>query len=155
MIPEIFFVLAVIGAFHTFLALFGPRRPAWLSFGFFFGGWVAGDLGWFHIAWQAVATLVFVALGALDEPIGVAALLLTFASWAGLVFAAVLPSPSCPDALSPQHDTLPSESRPHAWLSPTPISATPASPFTGTGGFGAGGAGPFFAGGGGVFPRPS
>jgi acetyl esterase/lipase len=85
--PEIFFALAVIGAFHTFLALAGPRRPAWLSFGLFMGGWLAGDLAWFHIAWQAVATLVFVALGALDEPIGVAGLLLTFVSWAGLVFA--------------------------------------------------------------------
>ena len=87
MIPVLFFVAALIGAAYTLLALFGPRKPAFFSFPMFMGGWLAGDLAYFHIGWQVVATVVFVLLGALDEPIGVAALVITLLSWVGLVIA--------------------------------------------------------------------
>ena len=82
-----FFVLAIVGATFTALALFAPRRPAALSFPLFMAGWVTGDLALLHVAWQLVATVVFTALGALDEPIGWAGLGVTLASWVGLWIA--------------------------------------------------------------------
>jgi acetyl esterase/lipase len=83
----LFLVAAAIGAFHTMLALGGPRRPAWLSFALFFGGWMAGDLAFWHIGWQLAATAAFVAFGALETPAGAIALAITLVSWAGLVVA--------------------------------------------------------------------
>jgi acetyl esterase/lipase len=80
--------VSVIGALFTVLALAAPRRPAVLSFPFFMAGWVAGELAFFHIAWQAAATIGFVALGGLDGPAGWAALAVTLASWIGLLAAA-------------------------------------------------------------------
>lgn len=79
-----FLVVAIVGASFTLLALFSPRHPAVLSFPLFMAGWVTGDLALFHVAWQAIATAVFVTLGALDEPAGWAALAVTLASWVGL-----------------------------------------------------------------------
>jgi acetyl esterase/lipase len=87
MISWIFFAAAMVGILHTILALFSPRRPAFLSFPMFMGSWLAGDLAYFHVAWQALATLVFVTLGALERPIGVAGLAVTLASWLGLWIA--------------------------------------------------------------------
>ena len=63
--PVAFLVVALIGGAFTLLALGAPRRPAILSFPFFMAGWITGDLALFHVAWQAAATVVFVAFGAL------------------------------------------------------------------------------------------
>lgn len=87
-VPMVFLAASLVGAAFTALALAAPRRPAVLSFPFFMAGWVAAELAVFHIAWQAVATVGFVALGGLDGPTGWAALAVTVASWIGLLAAA-------------------------------------------------------------------
>jgi len=85
MAPELYLVASIVGGVFTLLALTAPRRPAFLSFPMFMAGWVAGDLALFHLAWQAVATIVFVALGALDERAGWIGLAISAVSWVGLV----------------------------------------------------------------------
>ena len=87
-VPTVFLAASLVGAAFTALALAPPRRPAVLSFPFFMAGWVAAELAFFHIAWQAVATIGFVALGGLDGAAGWAALAVTVASWIGLLAAA-------------------------------------------------------------------
>ena len=53
----------------------------------FFAAWLTGELAVWHIVWQAVATVVFIALGALDAWPGWLGLAITLASWVGLVRA--------------------------------------------------------------------
>lgn len=86
--PVAFLAVSLVGAAFTLLAFTAPRRPAALSFPFFMAGWVTGELALFHLAWQLVATIVFVALGALASPLGWVALGVTAASWGALAVAA-------------------------------------------------------------------
>lgn len=58
----------------------GPRRAVWS----FASGWLTGELALHHVAWQALATLGFIAFGALGHGPGKLALAVTLASWAGL-----------------------------------------------------------------------
>ena len=51
----------------------------------FFAGWLTSELAVHHIAWQAVATAIFVAAGALAEWPGRVGLAVTLCSWAGLL----------------------------------------------------------------------
>ena len=87
-VPTAFLAVSLVGAGFTLLAVTTPRRPVVLSFPIFMAGWVTGELAWFHIAWQVVASLGFIAFGALRGPEGWAALGVSLASWAGLVAAA-------------------------------------------------------------------
>ena len=84
MISVLFLVASLVGAWFTFNA-FNPmlkqRHGAVISF---FAGWLTAELALHHIAWQVLATLVFVALGALGAWPGKLALLISLASWAGL-----------------------------------------------------------------------
>ena len=83
-----FLAVSVLGAAFTVLAVAAPRRPSVLAFPFFMAGWLTGELAALHIVWQVVATIVFVALGALSEPAGWVGLAISAASWAGLAIAA-------------------------------------------------------------------
>jgi acetyl esterase/lipase len=84
-IPVVFLAVSIWGALFTLASLVRLRRPAFLLFPYFLSAWVTGELALFHIAWQAVATLVFIALGALDTWPGRLGLGITLCSWAGLL----------------------------------------------------------------------
>ena len=85
--PDVFLAVSVIGALFTLLAVAAPRRPAFFGAPLFLAGWVTEELAPLHLAWQLVATIVFVALGALRGPAGWAALALSVVSWTALVAA--------------------------------------------------------------------
>ena len=81
----LYLTLSVWGAAFTWNALHPIREhPRWASLSFL-AGWLTGELPLHHIAWQVVATLFFASAGALDAWPGLLGLLLSFASWAGLV----------------------------------------------------------------------
>jgi len=84
-VPWLFLAVAVVGAWFTANALWPTRRWQLLALSFF-AGWMTGELAIWHIAWQALATLVFVRLGALDAWPGWLGLGITLASWAGLLW---------------------------------------------------------------------
>lgn len=80
MLAALFFVGSVIGALLTRNAL--RTRSLWLP------ALLIGDFALHHIAWQALVTALFVWGGALDAPLGRAALAITIVSWLGLLLAA-------------------------------------------------------------------
>ncbi|MBM3674765.1 MAG: alpha/beta hydrolase [Actinobacteria bacterium] len=83
--PWLFLAVSVSGALFT-LNAFRPSTR-WQLLGIsFFAAWLTGELVLWHVAWQAVATALFVALGALEAWPGWLGLAITFASWAGLLF---------------------------------------------------------------------
>jgi acetyl esterase/lipase len=84
-IPVVFLAVSVWGALFTLASLLRMRRPAFLVFPYFLTGWITGELALFHLAWQVVATIVFVALGALREWPGWVGLGISLCSWAGLL----------------------------------------------------------------------
>jgi len=85
MVSWVFFAVSVIGAGFTLSALARGRQLSYLVVPYFFASWLTGELALHHLAWQAVATLVFVSCGALHAWPGVVGLLVTFGSWAGLI----------------------------------------------------------------------
>jgi acetyl esterase/lipase len=88
-ISWIFLAVSIVGAAFTVNAYRPSSR--WQLLGVsFFAGWLTGELALFHLAWQLVATVVFVSLGALDEWPGVVGLLISIASWVGLVWIQVV-----------------------------------------------------------------
>ncbi len=86
--PTAFLAVSLVGALFTLVALGSPRRPVLFSFPIFMAGWVTSELAYFHIAWQAVATIGFIAFGGLHGAAGWAALGITLGSWVGLVASA-------------------------------------------------------------------
>lgn len=86
MIPTIFLAVSLAGAWFTFNA-FNPmlahRRRSIISF---FAGWLTAELALHHIAWQLLAAIVFVWLGALAAWPGKLALAICAVSWMGLLF---------------------------------------------------------------------
>jgi acetyl esterase/lipase len=82
--PEAFLVVSLVGAWFTFNAL---RPLGWKLFLVpgFFAGWLTSELAMHHLFWQAIATFVFIAGGALDEAAGWVGLAITLLSWVGLV----------------------------------------------------------------------
>ena len=89
MISWIFLAVSIVGAAFTINAYRPSSR--WQLLGVsFFAGWFTGELALFHLAWQLVATVVFVSLGALDEWPGVVGLVISVASWIGLVWIQVV-----------------------------------------------------------------
>ena len=83
--PWVFLAVAIVGACFTVNALWPTRRWQFLALSFF-ASWITGELAIWHLLWQAVATVVFVRLGALDDWPGVVALVVTVVSWAGLAW---------------------------------------------------------------------
>lgn len=83
----LFLGVSLWGAWFTWNAL----RPTWDSPRFavvsFAAGWLTTELALHHVAWQAVATLIFGLLGAFEHWPGRLGLFITFASWAGLLVA--------------------------------------------------------------------
>lgn len=86
--PWLFLAASVVGSWFT-LNAYRPARRGHLVGVSFLAAWFTGELVWWHLAWQAVATLTFVALGALEAWPGWVALGITLGSWVGLVRLAV------------------------------------------------------------------
>ena len=84
---DAFLIVSLVGLVFTGLALLAPRRPLVLTPVTFFAGWVTSELALFHVAWQVIATFVFVAFGALDDTTGWVGLGITLVSWLGLLVA--------------------------------------------------------------------
>ena len=84
-VPTLFLIVSVIGLLFTLNAL-KPVPVEFLSAFAMFAGWLTSELPIHHLFWQAVATVVFVASGALEEPEGWIALAVTAVSWVGLLF---------------------------------------------------------------------
>ena len=80
----LFLIVSAIGAGFTFNVYrpsnAGARRGT-LSF---FAGWLTGELALHQIAWQVLATVGFVAMGALSAWPGWLGLAISFASWGAL-----------------------------------------------------------------------
>ena len=85
--PTAFLVVSIIDLLFT-LNAFRPLRVEVLSIFTFFAGWLTSELPLHHLAWQAVATVAFIAAGALDSWQGWVALAVSVVSWAGLVVLA-------------------------------------------------------------------
>jgi acetyl esterase/lipase len=82
-----FFVVSLVGLAFT-LNAFRPVKVDGLNVVSFFAGWLTSELPLHHLVWQAVATVVFVLLGALHGWAGWAGLAVTACSWVGLVVLA-------------------------------------------------------------------
>jgi acetyl esterase/lipase len=98
MIPWVFLTVTLIGALFTLNAYLPQRRTGPLIIPSFFGGWLTSELPLHHVAWQALATLLFVLAGALDAWPGTLGLGITLVSWAGLV--ALIPAARHADAIT-------------------------------------------------------
>ncbi len=81
-----FLGVSLIGAVFTLNAFVPVRRVPLLFVPSFFGSWLTAELSLHHVAWQAVSTVVFVELGALSHWPGIAGMVITLASWLGLLF---------------------------------------------------------------------
>jgi acetyl esterase/lipase len=84
-LPWIFLAVSLVGAAFTWNAFYPPRKWGALRAPGFFAGWLTSELAAHHIAWQAVATVIFVAAGALAEWPGRVGLAVTICSWLGLL----------------------------------------------------------------------
>ena len=78
-IPWTFLAVSVVGVAFTLSALLRGRRLFFFIVPYFFGAWLTGELALHHLAWQVVATVVFLAWGALE-------------SWPGLLGQAARPA---------------------------------------------------------------
>lgn len=80
----LFLLASLIGAWFTYNA-YRPRfrgdKRAVISF---FAGWLTTELALHHVAWQALATLLFIWAGALQAWPGKLGLLIALVSWVGL-----------------------------------------------------------------------
>ena len=81
----LFLFVSLVGAVFTTSAVLRIRRISFLIVPYFFGAWLTGELAIHHIAWQAVASLAFIAMGALDAWPGVLGLVVTLGSGAVLL----------------------------------------------------------------------
>ena len=84
MIPELFLICALWGAFCAVVANIRARRPVTLGLLFVIVGFASAELARFFLAFQVLATIVWVAVGALAEPEGWLGLAITMFSVAGL-----------------------------------------------------------------------
>lgn len=80
-----FFLVSLSGAVFTANAFVPVRRVPALFMPSFFGSWLTAELAIHHVAWQFVATWIFVELGALNALPGWVGLVVTFGSWIGLL----------------------------------------------------------------------
>ncbi|MGI9591222.1 MAG: alpha/beta hydrolase fold domain-containing protein [Myxococcota bacterium] len=84
MVSWLFLLVTLVGAWFTFNAYLPVRTRGQLIGASFFAGWLTSELSLHHFAWQLVATVGFVAFGALEAWPGWLGLFITLASWAGL-----------------------------------------------------------------------
>jgi acetyl esterase/lipase len=84
LVPSIFLLATLVGAWFTYNALRPMRRTSRRSVLSFFAGWITTELALHHVAWQALMTAAFVWAGALAAWPGVLGLAITLGSWAGL-----------------------------------------------------------------------
>lgn len=84
----LFLAVSVVGALFT-LNAFRPSTRWQAIPASFFAAWLTSELVVWHFAWQLVATVIFVRLGALDAWPGWLGLAITLASWTGLAMIAV------------------------------------------------------------------
>jgi acetyl esterase/lipase len=80
----LFLAVSSVGAWLTYNVYRPHYASGRLALASFITGWLTGELALHHIAWQALATLVFVWEGALEHGAGRLALWISFASWIGL-----------------------------------------------------------------------
>src|SRR2546428_9335090 len=81
----LFLAVSIVGAGFTLSALVRARRLGVLVVPYFFGAWLTAELAMHHLVWQALATVVFVACGALHHWPGLLGLAVTLSSWLGLI----------------------------------------------------------------------
>lgn len=88
----LFLVVSFWGAWFTYNAYRPITAHRRLSVVSFFAGWLTTELALHHIAWQAVCTLLFIWLGALQSWPGLIGMAITLTSWVGLAgcFASAL-----------------------------------------------------------------
>lgn len=84
MVSWIFLAVSLWGAMWTLAALLRGRGLRLFVVPYFFASWLTSELALHHLAWQTVATLIFIAYGALHHWPGVLGLLVTLLSWWGL-----------------------------------------------------------------------
>ncbi len=89
MVSWLFLAVSLVGAALVWNVFRPLRAGARLSAVSFFVGWLTGELALHHILWQGVATLVFLALGALESWPGWLGLAVALVSWAALAFHTV------------------------------------------------------------------
>lgn len=89
MIGWLFLAVSVWGAAFTYNALQPNLRGMRRSMASFAAGWLTSELALHHLGWQALATALFVLLGALDGWPGKLGLAITAVSWGGLAFAQI------------------------------------------------------------------
>ena len=80
-----FLTVSVVGLWLSVNAPRPRKWPGFVALGSFFAGWLTSELAIQHLVWQVIATVVFIALGALGEWPGWLGLGLTLASWFGLL----------------------------------------------------------------------
>lgn len=84
MVPWLFLAATIWGAAFT-LNAYTPQRSSRILFApSFFGGWLTSELPRHHLAWQVVATALFIWAGALNAWPGWAGIAITAVSWAAL-----------------------------------------------------------------------
>ena len=66
MVPWLFLAVSLIGASFTISGLVRGRRLLVFVVPYFFAAWLTSELALIHLAWQVVAAVAFVALGAFD-----------------------------------------------------------------------------------------
>ncbi len=81
----LFLGVSLVGAIFTLNAFMPVRRIPALFVPSFFGSWLTSELALHHLFWQAIASMLFIQLGALSEWAGIAGLVITLASWLGLL----------------------------------------------------------------------
>lgn len=85
----LFLAACLVGAAFTWNAFVPARRSRWLLLPSFVFAMFVAELAALHLLWQLLATVVFVALGALSAWPGQLALALAIGSWLGLVVLVV------------------------------------------------------------------
>ena len=83
--PWTFLAVTLVGAWFTFNAYLPQRRRRVLAVPSFLAGWAVSELSAHHFAWQLLATIFFVWMGALEAWPGWLALGITLLSWLGLL----------------------------------------------------------------------
>ncbi len=84
MAPSLFLAVSILGALFTLNAYMPQRRTGPLVIPSFLFGWLTSELPLHHIAWQVVATALFIWAGALESSAGWLGLGISLVSWAAL-----------------------------------------------------------------------
>ena len=129
MVSWAFLLVCLVGAWLVW-NVYHPLDGRFSAGPSFVLGWLTGELGIHHIFWQAVATVAFVAAGALEAWPGRIGLGLAFASWAALGLhylrgfeAQGAMERALDEALGPDHPAMPAEVAWGPLLRPFPIRA--------------------------------